>query len=371
MSDANPAMTRTGFAWDEWFMWHVTGVAGGLVPYGGYVQPHVFVEDPEPKRRIKQLLDRCGMTDRMVPVKSRPATEAELCYFHTPEYVALVREGSKGAGGMAGPFTPFGTDTFEIASRAVGALLECVDQVVEGKLDNAYAFLRPPGHHAQAHQGMGMCIFGSIAIAAHHARRVHKLPRVAVIDYDAHHGNGVQEAFYADPSVLTISLHQRTWFGIGGEISERGEGAGDGTSINIPMPSGTGDGGYIAAFERVVIPALHRFKPDLILVAAGFDIAAFDMVSTMMVSSEGFRTMNQMLVDAAKELCGGRIILEQEGGYNPWATPFAVLATMEALSGIRTGVDDPFLGFTVNSIDNKLLPHQEQVIEEVRAAFDL
>lgn len=364
-------MTRTGLAWDEWFMWHVTGVAGGLVPYGNYVQPHHFVEDPEPKRRIKHLLDRSGMTARMVPVKVRPASEAELCYFHTPEYVALVREGSKGEGGMAGPFTPFGTDTFEIASRAVGALLECVDDVIDGKIDNAFAFLRPPGHHAQSHQGLGMCIFGNIAIAAHHARYIRNLPRVAVIDYDAHHGNGVQEAFYSDPSVLTISLHQRTWFGIGGEISERGEGAGDGSSINIPMPSGTGDGGYIAAFERVVIPALRQFQPDIILVAAGFDISAFDIVSTMMVSSEGFRTINQMLVDAAKELCGGRIVLELEGGYNPWATPFAVLASIEALSGVRTDVKDPFLDFTVGSIDNQLLDHQAAVIEEVRVAFDL
>lgn len=371
MTEAKPQLTRTGLAWDEWFMWHNTGLGGGLAPGGGFVEPYPYVENPEAKRRVKHLLDRCGMTERMVPIKSRPATEVELGYFHTPEYIEVVRAGSEGAGGVAGPFTPFGTDSFEIARRAVGALLEAVTQVVEGKLANAYAFLRPPGHHARASEGLGLCIFGNAAIAAHHARRKLGLERVAVVDFDAHHGNGTQEAFYSDPSVLTISLHQRTWFTLGGDISERGEGPGKGACINVPMPSGSGDGAYVAAFERVVIPALHCFRPDLILVPAGYDISAFDMLSTMMVSSEGFRKMTKMLVDAAAELCEGRIVLEHEGGYNPWSTPFAALAAIEALTGVDTGVEDPFNPLIVESMDQKLLPHQEEIIEQVRAAFDL
>jgi acetoin utilization deacetylase AcuC-like enzyme len=220
-------------------------------------------------------------------------------------------------------------------------------------------------------QGLGGCIFGNIAIATHHARFVRKVPRVAVVDYDVHHGNGVQQAFYSDPTVLTISIHQRGWYSLKGDISERGEGEGDGTSINIPLPSGSGDGAYIAAFERVIIPALHRFKPDLILVAAGYDAAAFDLTSSMILSSNGFRAINTLLMDAAAELCRGRIILEHEGGYNPWATPFSVLATLEALSAIHTGIEDPYYFLIKDCPDHELLPHQDDVIKQVQKAFDL
>ena len=347
----------------------------GLVYHSAYLEHDMGAGHPESPHRLKaimQQLERSGTAARLARIEPRKAEEEWITQIHSPSYLAALNAHQPTNGrAILDPDTSMSPGSLHAAFLAAGGALAAVDAIMRGEVEHVFCAVRPPGHHAQSHQGLGMCIFGNVAIEAHHARRVHKLPRVAVIDYDAHHGNGVQEAFYSDPSVLTISLHQRTWFGIGGEISERGEGAGDGTSINIPMPSGSGDGGYVAAFERVVIPALYRFKPDLILVAAGYDIGAFDTVSTMMVSSEGFRTMNQMLVDAARDLCGGRIILEQEGGYNPWATPFYVLATLEALSGIRTGVEDPFLAFTVDSVDNKLLPHQAEVIEEVRAAFDL
>lgn len=370
--DQNAApLSRTGLAWDEWFMWHNTGMAGGLVPGGGFVEPYLYVENAEAKRRSKNLLDRAGVTERLVPIKSRPATESELCYFHSAEYVARVREGSKLPHAMAGPFAPIGPDTFDIASRAVGAMIEAVDHVIDGKLDNAYAFLRPPGHHAQRDQGLGLCIFGNIAIAAHHARHKRGLARVAVVDYDAHRGNGAEEGFYSDPSVLTISLHQRGWYGDDGDFSARGDGEGVGYNINVPLPSGSSDGAYSAAFERIVIPALRRFKPDLILVAAGYDISEWDMLSTMMVSSAGFRSMARQLVDAAAELCDGRIVFEHEGGYNPWSLPFSVLATIEEISGIQTGIPDPFDTFREGSADRLLLPHQDEIIGQVQRAFEL
>jgi acetoin utilization deacetylase AcuC-like enzyme len=371
MQNEGKGLTRTGFVWDERFMWHNTGRAGGLIDAGGWVEPYEHNEHPDAKRRIKNLMDVTGLTERLVPIKSRPATDEELCYFHTHDYVERIKAGSKLRGGEAGPFTPYGTDTYDIAISAVGALIETVNHVLDGTVDNAYALLRPPGHHAQAHQGLGGCVFGNLTIATHHARRVRNVPRIAVIDTDVHHGNGVQEAFYSDPSVLTISLHQRGWYTLKGEISERGEGAGDGYSINIPLPSGSGDGAYIASFERVVLPALRRFQPDLILVAAGYDGGAYDPTSGMIISTTGFTAMAKMLVDAAAELCGGRIILEHEGGYSPWATPFSVLATIEALSGVKTGVEDPYLLFIKDSPDQKLLPHQAEVIEQVRVAFDL
>lgn len=370
-NDHRDERPRTGFAWDEWFMWHNTGRGGGLVLAGGWVEPHGMVDNPEPKRRLKNLMDRSGLTEQLVPIKSRPATEEELCYFHTADHVALVREGSKGMGGMAGPYVPFGADTFEIARRAAGALLETVDHVLDGKVDNAYALLYPPGHHAQAHQGLGNCIFGNVVIAAHHARRVRGVARVAIVDFDVHHGNGAQEAFYDDPSVLTISIHQRGWFTLKGEVSERGEGAGDGANINIPLPAGSGNGAFISAFERAIVPALHRFKPDLILVAAGYDAGSFDVTGRMIVTTDAFRTMSRMLIDAAATLCAGGIIFEHEGGYNPTATLFSALAVIEELSGIATGVEDPFDPLVADCPDLMLLPHQEEIIDQVVEAFGL
>lgn len=364
-------LSRTGFAWDEWFMWHNTGLTGGLAPAGGWVEPYASIENPETKRRIKNLLDRSRLTERMVPIRARQATDEELCYFHTPGYLERFKALSAGTGGMAGPGAPAGTDSFEIAALSVGALLETVDHVLRGDVKNAYALLRPPGHHAVADSAYGLCMFGNVAIAAHHAQRVHKMQRIAILDYDAHHGNGAQDAFYSDPSVLTMSIHQRSWYGLKGEISERGEGAGDGTNINIPLPAGSGDGAYIASLERVIIPALRRFKPDLIFIGAGFDISAFDLLSSMVVSSQGFRQMARMLVDAASEICDGRIIFEQEGCSNPYTAPFSVLVTIEEVTGIKTGIEDPFFGLIEASPDRQLQPHQEAVIQEVQDAFDL
>ena len=280
---------NTGLVWDERFMWHWQTGASGLVMAGGWVEPHAPNEHPDAKRRAKNLLDACGITEQLVPIKARPATDEELCYFHTADHVARVRELSEGSGGLAGPFTPFGVGGYEIAARSAGALIEAVDHVIDGRVDNAYALLRPPGHHARPSEGLGGCVFGNAAIAAHHARKVRKLSKVAIVDFDVHHGNGAQEGFYDDPSVLTISIHQRGWYTLLGEVEERGEGAGDGYNINIPLPAGSGDGAYVAAFEEIVIPALRRFGPDLILVAAGYDAGAFDLTGGMIVSSDGLK----------------------------------------------------------------------------------
>lgn len=371
MNAAVASPKRTGLLWEERFMWHWQMGAAGLMSAGGWVQPSTPNEDPEAKRRVKNLIDACGLSEQLTPIKARPATQAEICYFHTPDYVERVERESNGLGGLAGPFSPFAAGGYEIASLAVGGLIETVDHVLDGKVDNAYALLRPPGHHARANEGLGGCVFGNIVIAAHHARRIRGLGRVAIVDFDVHHGNGAQEAFYADPSVLTVSIHQRGWYTLKGEIAESGEGEGEGYNINIPLPSGSGDGAYAAAFARVIIPALRRFKPDLILVAAGYDGGAFDLTSGMIVTSEGFRNITQQLVDAAQEICNGRIILEHEGGYSPVATPFSVLSSIEVLSGLRSGVEDPHLALVKDSPDQLLLPHQDAVIQEAVEKFGL
>ena len=221
---------RTGLVWHERYMWHDTGSAGGPLPAGGWLEPDVHVENPATKRRLKNLLDVSGLGEQLVPLAPRPASVEELCRFHTPEYVEQIRHLSDARGGDAGGLTPFGPGSFEIACLAAGGAIVAVDAVLDGHVDNVYALVRPPGHHALADAGMGFCLFGNVAIAVLHARHVRGLERVAVVDWDVHHGNGTEAAFYGDPTVLTISIHQDSCFPPGsGAVERTGEGLAKGS----------------------------------------------------------------------------------------------------------------------------------------------
>jgi acetoin utilization deacetylase AcuC-like enzyme len=182
--------------------------------------------------------------------------------------------------------------------------LEGADSVIQGNTENAYALIRPPGHHAHADQGRGFCIFGNAAITAKYAQKVHGLERIATVDWDVHHGNGTQWAFYEDPSVLTISIHQDSYYPPeSGAFDETGKGDGEGYNINIPLPAGSGHGAYIAAIERVAIPAIKAFKPELIMVPSGFDANAMDPLGRMLNTSDTYRSMTLLLKELAAEIC--------------------------------------------------------------------
>ena len=190
----------------------------------------------------------------------------------------------------------------------------------------------------------------------------------AVVDWDVHHGNGTQQAFYDDPETLTISLHQDGLFPLGsGTLGERGEGAGQGFNINVPLPPGTGTGGYLAAFDRIVLPALRRFKPEMIVVCSGFDASALDPLGRMMLHSEAFRALTRRLMAAADDLCGGRLALSHEGGYSASYVPYCGLAVMEELSGFRTAIDDPFITNFSGYPGQELMPHQDAAIAAAEA----
>ena len=190
-----------------------------------------------------------------------------------------------------------------------------LEAVLCGSVQNACALIRPPGHHAVAGLGMGFCLFGNAVVAIRHGRAMYGLGRVAVVDWDVHHGNGTQAAFYDDPGTLTISLHgDRLYPAYSGSLAERGTGPGLGYNLNVPLPPGSGDGAYLEAMRRVVLPALHRFKPDLIVVACGFDASAADPLGRMMVTSDGYRQMTALVMVAAEALCGGRLMMTHEGG---------------------------------------------------------
>ena len=208
-----------------------------------------------------------------------------------------------------------------------------------------------------------------MAVAVHHARAVHGVERVAVVDWDVHHGNGTQDAFYRDPSVLTVSLHQDNAYPPdSGSVGEIGEGPGRGFNINVPLPPGSGHGAYVAALERVVLPALSGFRPGLIVVACGLDAGGMDPLGRMMCTSETFRTMTRMIDQAAGELCDGRLVACHEGGYSEKQAAFCGLAVLEQLSGIATGVRDPSLDWISGFAGHRLQPHQEAVIRQSEGA---
>jgi acetoin utilization deacetylase AcuC-like enzyme len=289
-------------------------------------------ERPERLTRTIQLFERAGVLARLEPVPARAASEEELLLVHTPAHVEAIREAHRRGGVQwVGPEARVSAGSWPAALVAVGGLLETVERVASGSAANGYVLLRPPGHHASAERPMGFCLFNAIAIAAR------KLGgrRVAIVDWDVHHGNGTQEIFWRDPSVLVVSLHQDDLYPKGlGAIDQRGEGAGEGTTVNVPLPAGTGDEGYRQAFEDVVAPALRRFKPDFVLVSAGQDAAAADPLGRMSVTTEGFRALAAGAKQLAEELCGGRLVAFQEGGYSLDHLPLCTLAIVEALADL-------------------------------------
>ena len=355
----------TGFVHHEIYLWHDTRSAGLWLPAGGMMQPEPHAENPDSKRRLRNLLEVSGLLDSLTPIAARPATEEQVLRFHTPDYIARIEAMSAEDGGDAGMSTPFGPGSYEIALMSAGGVIAALDAVVGGRVDNAYALVRPPGHHAEADMGKGFCLLGNAVIAIKHAMATHGIERVATVDWDVHHGNGTEHAFYDDANVLTISIHQDNCFPPdSGALGDTGAGAGAGYNINVPLPPGSGREAYLTAFERVVEPALRAFKPELIVVPSGFDGSAYDPLGRMMVSSETYRRMARTVLGLARELCGGRLVLCHEGGYSTAYVPFCGLAVIEELSGGNSGVEDPYLAAIEGMGGHALYPHQAAVIDQ-------
>lgn len=359
----------TGYVWHERYAWHDTGTSAGSRPAGGFVQPYQHFESPESKSRFAGLVEVSGLIDELVRVPARPATEADLLRVHTPEHVARIREASASGGGDGGDGdTPFGAGSYEIALLAAGGTIAATEAVLAGRCDNAYALVRPPGHHARREMGMGFCLFANIAVAVERARATHGVRRVAVVDYDVHHGNGTQSIFYDDPDVLAVSIHQDQLFPAdSGDLGERGEGPGLGTTINVPLPAGSGNGAYEETIAQVAAPAVRAFRPDLIMVASGFDAGANDPLGRMMVTASGYGRIAAALRELAEDVCDGRIVFSHEGGYSPVYVPFCGLAVLEALSGIDTGVIDPYAAAWDDKPQHMVTPWQLEVIEAAHA----
>lgn len=342
-------MSRTGFYWDERTLWHGAGTYAMTVPVGGLVQPlsgSGFPEGPEAKRRLKSLLDVSGLSDKLVVQSADPADRSDLLRVHPTDYLTRFRTLSDAGGGEIGLRAPFGPGGYEIAALSTGLAVRAVQDVLAGRLDKAYALCRPPGHHCLPDWPNGFCLLANIAVAVEAALASGAASRVAVLDWDVHHGNGTEAIFYERSDVLTVSIHQARNYPLdSGDFSDRGRDAGDGFNLNIPLAPGCGHVAWMAALERLALPAIANFRPDIIVVASGYDASAVDPLGRMVLGAGSFAAMTAATLALANDIVDGRLVLVHEGGYSDVHAPFCAHAAISALAGV-TPLDDP-LGATI------------------------
>ncbi len=296
--------------------------------------PGYHPENPQRLRIIYEHLEK-NWKDSFVEISLRSATEEEILLVHSEEYLNEVKNTDETSGHFDAD-TYYSRNSYKTAMLAVGSVLNAVDAIFRGSVVNAFAFVRPPGHHAERHRAMGFCIFNNVAIAARYAQQRHGIKRVLIVDWDLHHGNGTQWAFYSDPSVLYFSTHQYPYYPGTGAINECGSGKGEGFNINVPLPSGMGDSDYSAIFNRVLVPVCHEFKPEFIIVSAGFDTHRNDPLGGMVLTERGFGKMTEILLSLAEKFGRSRLLLALEGGYDLEALKNSVAAVIEALLGNKT-----------------------------------
>ncbi len=340
---------KTGFYFDEKCMWHTGQLHAGTFPVGGWVQPpnaSGLAESPDTKRRLRSLLDASGLLAQLDQRTAPVALEDDLLRVHPRDYLDRFKRMSDAGGGDLGEQATFGPGGYEIARQSAGLAIAGVDAVLSGEIANAYILTRPPSHHCLKDFGMGFCLLANVAVAVEVAIAKHGLTRVAVLDWDVHHGNGIESIFLDRADVLTISVHQENCFPPNsGANTQRGTGPGEGFNLNVPLLPGGGDQAYRDAFELAVLPALRRYQPELIVVASGLDANCLDPLARMMLFSESFRWMMAAVMDVAAECCAGRVAVVHEGGYSESYVPFCGHALIEQLAGIKTDVVDPMLEF--------------------------
>ena len=362
----------TGFFWDEKCFWHTGGNYAARFPTGGLVQPMVaggLPETPESKWRLKNLLEVTGLL-AVMDARSAPAASPEdLARVHPKEYLGLFKEMSDNGGGEIGLRAPFAQDGYEIAALSAGLAKGALQAVLTGECDNAYALSRPPGHHCMPDFPNGFCLLANIAIAIEAALAADLCKKVAVVDWDVHHGNGTEAIFYDRDDVLTISLHQDRNYPLDtGAIGDRGKGAGVGFNMNIPLPAGAGHATYLEAMERLVTPALTAFKPDVIIVACGYDPAIDDPLGRMLCTADTFRQMTAQMMAAAADLCGGKLVLVHEGGYSESYVPFCGHAVLEQMTGSKITAPDPLAdAYVIRQPSSRLTAFFSQIIDEMQA----
>jgi len=293
---------RTGFLYHPDYLKHDTG-------YG----------HPECSQRLVAILEAVRNSDiwnDLILIEPTPATIDQIKYIHDSRYVEAVKQMCDSGGGYIDYDTTISAESFNVALLAAGAVLRGIDATIAGDIDNAFALVRPPGHHATPQIGMGFCIFNNVAIAARYIQREHNLPKILIIDWDLHHGNGTQDAFYDDPTVLYFSIHQSPFYPGTGRFNETGAGAGVEFTLNFPVRTGSQPENYVEIFEQQLKPAALEFQPDFILISAGFDAHQLDPLGGIGMTEEGFGELTDIACEIANATCNGRLVSVLEGGYS-------------------------------------------------------
>ncbi len=298
--------------------------------------PGYHPENPQRLKVIYEYLEK-NWNNGFLDLPSREAVDDEILLIHTRTYLDEVK-GTEGTSGHFDADTYYSQKSFRTALLAVGSILNAVDAVVRKDVQSAFAFVRPPGHHAERDRAMGFCIFNNVAIAARYAQQRHGIKRILIVDWDLHHGNGTQWAFYSDPSVLYFSTHQYPYYPGTGAINECGSGEGEGFNINVPLKPGMTDSDYSEIFKRILVPVCYEFKPEFIIVSAGFDAHRDDPLGGMALTEKGYGRMTEILLSLAERFANGRLILTLEGGYHLEALKNSVVAVIETLLGNKTEV---------------------------------
>ena len=317
-------MGRTGVVYHPAYLEHDMG--------GGHP------ESPNRLRAIVQQLEQSGTMARLAKIVPRKAEDEWIMKIHSSHYVAALNRQTPTSGRVSlDPDTSMSPGSLHAAYLAAGGALSAVDAIMENRVDHAFCAVRPPGHHAEAGRAMGFCLFNNVAIAARYVQEKYKVTRVLIVDWDVHHGNGTQHSFEDDPSVLFFSTHQYPHYPGTGRGTERGNGAGAGFTINVPMIAGEGDEEYHAIFLKSLVPAADTFKPEFVIISAGFDAHKDDPLASMGLTEAGYTDLTNIVADIAKRHANGRILSSLEGGYNLSALAASVDAHIKALLDVSLG----------------------------------
>jgi len=309
-------MNKTGYASDPFFLKHET-------------EPHP--ENPGRLTAIQNRLESSEFYNNLIPIQPRKATAKEISRVHDSGYVASVEKSCADGVRNLDADTVISSDSYDAALLSAGAGMNAIDQLIDGNIHNAFCAVRPPGHHAEQDHAMGFCLFNNVAIATRYAQKTKGLNKIFIFDWDVHHGNGSQHSFYSDPSIYYSSMHQYPFYPGTGAGEETGTGDGLGTTLNLPMDAYSDDDDYLSAIENKLIPEIQHYKPDLIIISAGFDAHQNDPLAQIQLTTECFGKMTELLMGIARDVCDGRLLSMLEGGYDYDALSDSVQLHMQTL----------------------------------------
>ena len=340
----------------------------GIVRDKRYIEHRTGDFHPESHKRLEiiyEMLNDPDMVDRYIDVPVREATEEELRYIHSRDYIGIVAATAGKPHSYLDADTQTSPGSYKAALLAAGGLCNAIKMVKNDELNNSFALVRPPGHHAERNRGMGFCLFNNVAIGARYAQKALRLERILIIDWDLHHGNSTQHCFEDDPSILYFSTHQYPYYPGSGDFNEVGNGKGEGFTVNVPLSTGFGDAEYIAIYSQILQPIALEFRPDLVLASVGFDIHKGDPLGGMLVTPDGFAGLTHILMEIARLTCDGKLVLTLEGGYNLEGLRDSVKAVLKELRAETTTKDRDWSG----KEDQRMLGAVLDKVKEIQGRY--